>query len=429
MEVREPSAKYLAKAAFKQTEAGLIPDDWGVSTIGEEFSIRLGKMLDAEKNVGDPKPFLGNRAVQWGRIDASDLGLIKLTPSDLQRYRLREGDLLVCEGGEVGRSAIWRAQLDECYYQKALHRLRAKRGFNVLLLQNLLQRFADSGVLQNYVTQTSIAHLPKDKFETIPIPVPASEEEQQAIATALSDADSLIESLEQLLAKKRQIKQGAMQELLTAKRRLPGFEGEWRAGLLSDVLDSLIAGVSVNSDDGAPTDGVPCVLKTSALSNGKLFDGERKAIVRADWSRAQTTLQANTILISRMNTPDLVGEVAYVAEDRPSLFLPDRIWMTKFRSGVEIDVRWLAYLLCSTEYKRKIKDLATGTSGSMKNISKGALFELPVSFPVAAEQTAIATILSDMDADIATLEAKLAKARAIKQGMMQELLTGRIRLV
>jgi type I restriction enzyme S subunit len=112
------------KPNFKQSEVGLIPEDWGVATVGDEFSIQLGKMLDSEKNVGVPKPFLGNRAVQWGRIDLSDIGVVKLTPSDLQRFRLRDGDLLVCEGGEIGRAAIWRQLIEECYYQKALHRLR-----------------------------------------------------------------------------------------------------------------------------------------------------------------------------------------------------------------------------------------------------------------------------------------------------------------
>lgn len=148
MEVREPSAKYLAKAVYKQTEVGVIPEDWGVSSVGEEFTVDLGKMLDAEKNTGEPKPFLGNRAVQWGRIEVSDVGEIKLSPSELQRYRLREGDLLVCEGGEVGRSAIWHQTVNECYYQKALHRLRPRRGFNVLLMQNILHLYSKTGVLQ-----------------------------------------------------------------------------------------------------------------------------------------------------------------------------------------------------------------------------------------------------------------------------------------
>jgi type I restriction enzyme, S subunit len=100
------------KPGYKLTEVGVIPEDWSVSTVGAEFSIQLGKMLDSEKNVGVPKPFLGNRSVQWGRIDLAGIGEIKLTPSDLQRFRLRAGDLLVCEGGEIGRAAIWREPVE-----------------------------------------------------------------------------------------------------------------------------------------------------------------------------------------------------------------------------------------------------------------------------------------------------------------------------
>ena len=112
-------------------------------------------MLDSNKNTGVLKPYLGNRAVQWGRIDLNEIGSIKLTPSDLHRYRLIKGDLLVCEGGEIGRAGIWDEPLQECYYQKALHRLRPLHGYNVQLMLNMLERFAASGGLVNFVTQTS----------------------------------------------------------------------------------------------------------------------------------------------------------------------------------------------------------------------------------------------------------------------------------
>lgn len=210
---------FEVESGYKQTGAGVIPEDWGVSTVGIEFSIQLGKMLDAEKNFGVSKPFLGNRAVQWGRIDLTDIGEVKLTPSDLPRFRLRDGDLLVCEGGEIGRSAIWHQPVQECYFQKALHRLRPLRGYKVTFFLSLLQRLASIGFLQNFVTQTSIAHLPKDKFATVPIPVPPRAE-QDAIAEILSHMDAKISALDDKLAKARTIKQGMMQELLTGRIRL-----------------------------------------------------------------------------------------------------------------------------------------------------------------------------------------------------------------
>ncbi len=263
---------------------------------------------------------------------------------------------------------------------------------------------------------------------TIKILLP-SVDEQAAIGSALSSVDSLITSLEQLLTKKRQLKQGAMQELLTGKRRLPGFEGEWCVATLGHVVLELIAGVSVNSDSHESGVGIPSVIKTSALKDGVFDANECKAILATDLTRATTQLRKDTLLISRMNTPDLVGAVAYVDQDYEWLYLPDRVWMTHMRSVESICVRWLGYLLSSAPYKRLIGDTATGTSGSMKNISKGGLLGVPISFPTVPEQTAIAQVLSDLDTAITALEARLTKARSLKQGMAQALLTGRVRLV
>ncbi|WP_122223516.1 restriction endonuclease subunit S [Pseudomonas syringae group genomosp. 3] len=222
------------KAGYKQTEVGPIPEEWGVSKVGVEFEIKLGKMLDSEKNVGVSKPYLGNKSVQWGRIDVRDLPTVPMTRADIEKYRLRNGDLLVCEGGEVGRAALWNSPLEECYFQKALHRLRPLRGFDSRLMLALLQRWSDRGVLTNYVTQTSIAHLPREKFMGIPMPVPPVPE-QRIIAKVLGDVDTLLDSLERLIAKKRDLKQAAMQQLLTGQIRLPGFHGEWGFKTLGDL--------------------------------------------------------------------------------------------------------------------------------------------------------------------------------------------------
>ena len=387
------------KPGYKQTEVGVIPEDWGVSTVGAEFSIQLGKMLDAEKNVGVPKPFLGNRAVQWGRIDLTDIGEIKLSPSDLQRFHLRKGDLLVCEGGEIGRAAVWQQPIEECYYQKALHRLRPIRGYNVQLMFNMLQRLASTGFLLNFVTQTSIAHLPKDKFETVPIPLPPTKAEQEAIAEALSDADALIESLEQLLVKKRQLKQGAMQELLTGKKRLPGFSGEWEVKRLGEICHTTTGKKDVN--EGNPEGQYPFFTcsRSHTFSDSYSFDTE-------------------AILIAGNGD---VGNLHYCSGKFEAY---QRTYvLSDFSSNVHYLWQQLnAYLA---------ESLGLGKIGSsIPYIKKENIVSFSFHSPQdEAEQSAIATILSDMDTEITSLEAKLAKAHSIKQGMMQELLTGRIRLV
>ncbi|MCB0307560.1 MAG: restriction endonuclease subunit S, partial [Calditrichaeota bacterium] len=119
----------------------------------------------------------------------------------------------------------------------------------------------------------------------------------------------------------------------------------------------------------------------------------------------------------------------YVPEDCPNIFLPDRLWQIRFKSNSELNSRWLSYLLSFPNVAQKIKESATGTSGSMKNIAKNNFLSLKIPSPLLEEQTAIAKILSDMDEEIQALEQRLTKTRQIKQGMMQELLTGKTRLI
>ena len=417
------------KNGFKQTEVGLIPADWDVTTVGDEFSIQLGKMLDSEKNIGVAKPFLGNRAVQWGRFDITDIGTIKLTPSDLSRFRLHHGDLLVCEGGEIGRAAIWDSSIEECYFQKALHRLRPKRKYSVKLMLNVLHRLASTGFLLNFVTQTSIAHLPKDKFETVPIPLPPTLAEQEAIASALSDADGLIESLEKLIVKKRQIKHGTMQELLTGQRRLPGFSGKWQTKRFDEVFSNL-RNASNSRSELAPHGEVayvhygdihihqtaflnPLALQTfipraKVRAVPRLMDGD---LLMADASE-DTTAIGKAVEITGLNGADAVAGLHTMALRGNKEFLADG---------------FKGYIQFMPNVRNALVSLATGVS--VYGITKSGVKAIEITIPKPAEQSAIATLLSDLDAEIAGLEAKLAKARQIKQGMMQELLTGRIRLV
>ena len=191
------------------------------------------------------------------------------------------------------------------------------------------------------------------------------------------------------------------------------------------------AGVSVNSiesDLDADSGGL-AVLKTSAVAGGRFIPSECKTIAPRDIGRVKLNPRAESVIISRMNTIELVGECGYVPTDFPNLFVPDRLWMARFKSGSRICAKWLAFILSTPSSRRLIRNIATGTSGSMKNVSKGAFLALEFAFPLPEEQTAIAAVLSDMDAELAALEARRDKTRALKQAMMQELLTGRTRLV
>ena len=448
---------------YRRTEVGVIPKDWGISTVGAEFSVQLGKMLDAAKNTGVSKPYIGNRSVQWGRIDLSDIDTVPMTSADLRRFRLRSGDLLACEGGEIGRAAIWNDPMPECYYQKALHRLRPKRRYDAYLMMSLLQLWASTGHLTNYVTQTSIAHLPKDKFEDVPLPVPRIAE-QRAIASVLSDVDELIGSLEALIAKKRAIKQAAMQELLTGRTRLPGFGGRLKTGgvmgegpVVGDAYAPKGAGYPPDVPAGYKRTEVGVIPEDWGVSSlGSLlaeppsyginapavpFDGSRPAYIRITdigndgrfrpspqvsvngGEDKRFLLRLGDLVFAR--TGATVGKsYLYDPKDGPLVFAGFLIRITP--DACRLCPAYIAYYVQTRTYWDWVANNSARSGQPGINSREYGSLRLPL--PPLPEQRAIATILSDMDSEITALERRLDKTRAIKQGMMQQLLTGAIRL-
>ena len=203
---------------------------------------------------------------------------------------------------------------------------------------------------------------------------------------------------------------------------------DWSIHRIGDEIDSLNSGVSVNSHEGDVSSNNPGILKTSSVSKGKFIPSESKRIIKRDLSRVKLNPKYDSLIISRMNTPELVGECGYVDRDYPFLFIPDRLWQTNFKQNSIINCKWLSYVLSSNKYRRIIKDIATGTSNSMKNITKDEFLEIYVPYPNKIEQDAIAEALSDTDSLIQSIEKLIDKKKKIKQGAMQQLLNGKKRL-
>jgi type I restriction enzyme S subunit len=403
------------RAGYKRTEVGVIPEQWAVSTVGHQFEVKLGKMLDAERNVGTPKQYLGNRAVQWDRIDIGDLPTVPMSRPDIEKYRLKQGDLLVCEGGEVGRCAVWESPLEECYYQKALHRLRPLRGFDPRLMAAYLRSWSEGGLLQSHVTQTSIAHLPREKFMEVPLPVPPAKE-QHAIAAALSDVDALLAGLDRLIAKKRDLKQAAMQQLLTGQTRLPGFQGEWEVKRLGDIFQ-IAAGTSKSAFIVENGDYWVCDMG-SVSTTGKLIVSKRTNY-RGDY------LAAGDLIMPKddIGGGNIIGRVGYIDADH-TYVLGDHVYHLRAEVGNPL---FLSYAINSHRTNSQLRRKVIGSA--QLGLGRKSVTEQEIQFPPVEEQTAIASALSDMDAELTALEARRDKTRALKQAMMQELLTGKTRLV
>lgn len=203
----------------------------------------------------------------------------------------------------------------------------------------------------------------------------------------------------------------------------------WNIVAIRTLVSRLDAGISVNSVDSldAYSHGKH-VLKTSCVAKGYFLPNEKKSILPIDINRAKTIPEKGSIIVSRMNTPELVGELGYVHVFDENIYLPDRLWQMIFKKDQQLCSRWLAYLLSSKKFSKQIKESATGTSNSMKNISKEVLLSLEIPYPKFDEQEKIATALSDTDALISELEKLIEKKQAIKTATMQQLLTGKTRL-
>ena len=265
---------------------------------------------------------------------------------------------------------------------------------------------------------TSIKGVTVEDIAQIEIKLPPREE-QTSIAVALSDIDSLISSLQKLIEKKRAIKQGAMQELLTGKKRLPGFRGEWEKGLLGDICDIVNGGTPATSISEfwhgkilwcIPTDITSCTTKYIYNTESKITESGLK-------SSSATLLPKGALLLCSRAT---IGEVRIAGNE-----ICTNQGFKSLVAHESICNEWLYYMVHILRFK--MMERAIGST--FLEISKKDLSELDIAVPTFPEQCAIAQVLSDMDDEIGQLEKKLAKCQQIKQGMMQELLTGRIRLV
>ncbi|MBY8977396.1 restriction endonuclease subunit S [Rhodobacteraceae bacterium NNCM2] len=190
-------------------------------SLGDEFDVQLGKMLNKTAREGPEQYlYLTNFNVRWGTFDLSTLNQMHFDHKDRKKFELRSGDLIVCEGGEVGRCAVWREELEDCFYQKALHRVRPKAETDRAdYLRFYLEYMAETGRLQHYTGKSSIPHLTRERMQALPIRLPCRRE-QGMIVDVLAACEAQEQQLKAMIVKVRAEKKALMQQLLTGKRRV-----------------------------------------------------------------------------------------------------------------------------------------------------------------------------------------------------------------
>jgi len=263
-------------------------------------------------------------------------------------------------------------------------------------------------------------------MEKYPIAVPISESEKHAIAEALSDIDALLAGLDRLIAKKRDLKQAVMQQLLTGQTRLPGFQSEWEVRRLGE-LGATYAGLTGKSKADFGTGTATYVTFMNVMTN-TVIDHTSFESVCVSSSENQNRVERGDLLFNGSSeTPEEVGLCSLVTGEVSNLYLNSFCFGFRLREGAEADGLFLTYYIRSAGGREIMKSLAQGST--RYNLSKKALLAAEVRMPVPSEQVAITDVLSDMGAELTALEARRDKTRALKQAMMQELLTGKTRLV
>ena len=401
------------------------PKDWRIVLLSE-LSIegfQNGLFYEvARKNKGIPIINVGD-LYKSSPIANDKLELFNATAEEIKRYQVFNGDLFFTRSSIVP-SGIAFCNWYRCSEKKAVvfdsHVVRFKTNTDVVnsmyLYLACIRPDARKYFLANAKTAT-MTTIDQTVLGRCPIPYPALKE-QTAIAEAVSDADNLIFYLQKLIEKKKAIKQGAMQELLTGKKRLPGFSGEWSKQQLGDICNIVNGGTPSTSIaefwNGkilwcTPTDITSCSTKYIYTTESKITESGLKA-------SSATLLPKGALLLCSRAT---IGEVRIAG---------NTICTNQgFKSLVvhqNISNEWLYYMV----HVLKFNMLEKAIGSTFLEISKKDLAELDIIVPEFTEQKAIAQVLSDMDSEIELLEKKLAKYQQIKQGMMQELLTGRIRL-
>ncbi len=406
------------KSGYKQTEVGVIPEDWKASTIGAEADLLTGFPFSSANFVASGVRLLRGSNVKRGAIDWGE-DITKHWPwvtPQTQGYKLQDGDVVIAmDGALVGRSyAVITADDLPALLVQRVARLRSHTT-DLRLIGEWIgsQRFVRH--VDSVKTHTAIPHISPRDIRGFGFSLPKERDEQRAIAEALSDVDGLLGGLDRLIAKKRDLKQAAMQRLLTGQTRLPGFHGEWELKTVSQ-MGMVVTGGTPSTQNPAFWNGTtPWITPTDISNHRDMVDSER--MITEAGLRTIRSLPANSVLVTCIASigKNAILRTAGGCNQQINAVVPKD----------SNDPEFLYYL-----FERSKSFLLANAGITATNIISKATFEqLSFAMPSPSEQRTIGEVLTKMDMELAALEQRREKTRGLKQAMMQELLTGKTRLV
>lgn len=418
----------MVRAGYKQTEVGVIPEDWEVKSISSVMQLINGYAFNPKDWVTQGTPI-----IRIQNLNDCDAEFNYFSGTIDQRYRVVKGDILFAWSGTKGTSfgaRIWsgaEALLNQHIFKVLPDKNKIIPAYAYLALRKIQEDIEKLA----HGFKASFVHVKKSDISSTYLAIP-SIIEQTAIATALSDIDALITILTELIDKKRQIKTATMQQLLTGKQRLAGF-GDGK-GMKSTELGEIpedwgivkikeVATIDPeNLSSSTNLDYEFSYISLENVEHGKLL-GTLNYIFKESPSRARRVIRKNDVLISTVR-PNLMSHLFINCEVKNTICSTGFSVIRCNKQGIP---QYLYQLFFSSIVNTQINNLISGSN--YPAISSQNVKNLQIPLPPTPEQQAIAQVLSDMDDDLNALETHLTKTKAIKQGMMQELLTGRTRLI
>lgn len=418
----------MVKPGYKQTEIGVIPEDWETSSLSAAFQkLEAGVSVNSDNSLSSEYHILKTSAVHDGVVDTAETKPV--IPQDYLRLKCRlvKGSIIISRMNTpalVGECGFTKDAKAGTYLPDRLWQIQNfnKSSFDFVWLNYLLntKQYRDAVRATATGTSNSMKNISKERMLDIEIPRPPINE-QENIAAALSEVDELINLVEKQIDKKKAIKQGAMQELLTGKRRLPGFFGEWVNTKIGSITE-VYSGGTPNTSEPAFWDGKIPWMNSGEL-NLKIVRQVQGRITEVGMDSSSTHfIPAECVLIGLAGQGKTRGTAAF----NTFPLCTNQSIAAIYPNPNKFDSKFLYYKM-DTQYDQ-LRELSSG-DGGRGGLNKKLILDYEVVIPQSIdEQAAIATILTEMDYEIENLEMKLTKYRQVKQGMMQQLLTGKIRL-
>jgi len=417
---------------FVTTDQSMFPETWPLIPVGELFDTQLGKMLSQKAHGGgDPKPYLRNKNVQWGKIETSDVLVMDFNEREKEKFKLVPGDLLMCEGGVVGRAAIWNGEISECYYQKALHRLRPSNGSITNEFMLYWMRFAFE--IRNFYgvsgASSTIAHLPAAQLQALEVPLPPLPE-QKKIAHILSSVQRTIEAQERIIQITTELKRALMHKLFTeGLRREPPKETEigpmpqnWEVVELGKLAKVGNGSTPKRTTEAFWERGTIPWLNSTKIHDRFITEADQFVTPQAFKECHLPKVAPNSLLIAITGQGKTLGNCAIT---RIETCINQHLAYAQFHSAKTVPDFVFWFMQTRYDYLRSIAHGGGSTKGAL---TCGFLKTLPIPVPPRTEQEAIVTVFQTLEEKQVSAVRKQAALQGLFRSLLHELMSANTRV-